>query len=411
MIKIDHTTLVHNPKLGYYTVGGKTFWDKASALMEGTKMGLKYSDLKWNFNDVDFTKHDWTTEPPGSLRDYYRLRARQIREKYDYIILNLSGGSDSATVLYSFIQEGLFVDEVVVRHASQGQKADPNKTNFHASNEFSEFEYAAKPILKWLNKVSPNTKITIHDFSKDVLIGEDLWDENFIYWTGDYVTPGCVVRYNHATNIENLRTFDKGKNIVILFGVDKPRVVLNNDSLYVLFVDRPAHIALPALVNNGYDNINVELFFWSPELPQLVIKQAHAIKKWFEHPMNNSLAYMLNFWWQLSPINRTAYEAAIKGVIYPDYDLSTFQTNKPETAMFQEWDFWLNDYKDSAGFKTFMRGMNHLYKNIDQDFLMIKQPLRLPGTIMNSENWEYRPCYSKRYCIGKFKENSPTFLI
>jgi hypothetical protein len=77
--------------------------------------------------------------------------------------------------------------------------------------------------------------------------------------------------------------------------------------------------------------------------------------------------------------------------------------------MFQEWDFWLNDYKDSAGFKTFMRGMTHLYKNIDQDFLMIKQPLRLPGTVMNSDNWEYRPCYSKRYCIGKFKENSLTF--
>lgn len=403
MIKIDHTTFVKNPALGFYQIGGKTFWDKASALIEGSGMKLKYSDLKWNFNDDIFSKFNWENDVPGSVRDYYHIRAKQLREKYDYLILNLSGGSDSATVLFSFIQQGLFIDEVIVRHSSQGHTADPSNLNLHASNEFSEYEYAAKPLLKWLSKVSPKTKITIHDFSQDVLTAGSLWDENFIHWTGDYVTPGCIVRYNHATNIETLRTFDKGKSIGIIFGVDKPRVVLNDNKLYVLFVDRPVHIAHPALVNNGFNNLEVELFFWSPELPQLVIKQAHTIKKWFEHPMNTTLNYMLNFWWQLSPINRTAYEATIKGVIYPDYDLKTFQTNKPDTAMYQEWDFWLNDYKDSHGYKTFIRGMNHLYKNIDNDFLMIKQPLRYPGVEMTSDNWEYRPCYSKRYCIGEFK--------
>jgi hypothetical protein len=403
MIKLDFSTFDKRPELGFYEIGGKIFWDKASALMEGTKLGLKYSDLKWKFNDYEFSKFNWTEEPPGSLRDFYKIRARQLREKYDYIIINLSGGSDSTTILYSFIQAGLFVDEVVVRHSSSGNNAKPNNKMFHASNEFSEFEYAAKPLLKWLEKVSPKTKITVHDFSKDVLLGDSLWDENFIHWTGDFVTPGCIVRYNHATNIEYLKNFDKGKQIGIIFGIDKPRIILKNNNLHVIFSDRPVHVATPIQVNNGFSNTKVELFFWSPELPQLVIKQAHEIKRWFEAPMNQRLIYMLDFNWQLNPSNRTAYESVIKGIIYPDYDLSTFQADKPAMAAFQEWDFWVNNFKDTSGYKTFMRGFDHLYKNIDKDFLVVKAPLKFPGVELNETNWEFRPCRSIPYCLGAFK--------
>jgi hypothetical protein len=400
MIKLDVNTFDKRPELGFYEIGGKIFWDKASALIEGTKLGLKYSDLKWRFNDFEFSRFNWEEEPTGSLRDFYKLRAKQIREKYDYIILNLSGGSDSTTILYSFIQAGLFVDEVVVRHSSMGNNTNPTNRIFHASNEFSEFEYAAKPLLKWLEKVSPKTKITIHDFSKDVLLGETLWDENFIYWTGDFVTPGCIVRYNHATNSDYLKNFDKGKNVGIIFGIDKPRVILKDNKFYVMFTDRPVHVATPIQVNNGYSNTTVELFYWSPDLPQLIIKQAHEIKKWFKSPINQKLIYMLNFNWQINPSNRTVYESVVKGIIYPDYDLTTFQADKPSMAAFQEWDFWVNNYKDTSGYKTFMRGFDYLYKNIDKDFLIVKAPLAFPGVKLNETNWEYRPCRSVPYCIG-----------
>ncbi len=402
---MDYQTLTKNPALGFYKIGGQIFWDKASALMEGTKMGLGYKDLEWNFNDLDFSKFDWTCEPPGDIRDYYYKRARQIREKYDYLILNLSGGGDSTTVLYSFIKQGLLLDEVVVRHSGTGNsKYQPSNLNFDPSNEFSEFEYAAKPLLKWLAVVSPRTKITIHDFSKDILSDNLVWDENFIHWTGDYITPGCIVRYNHATNKQHLQNFDQGKRVGIIFGTDKPRVIFQKEDVNVVFVDRPVHSATPALINNGYTNTEVELFYWSPELPELVIKQAHIIKRWFEHPINQRLSYMLNFWWQLSAVNRTVYEATIKGVIYPDYDLSTFQCNKPNAAMYQEWDWWMKDFTHTEGYNTFKRGIDHLYKHIDNDFLMIQAPYMKPGTEINSTNWEYRPCYSKRYFIGKFNK-------
>lgn len=396
--------MAKNPSLGWYEIGGKVFWTKAEALMHASKFGLKQKDLHWNFNDAVFSKFNWSEEPIGNIRDYYHLRAQQLREKYDYLILNLSGGSDSVTVLYSFIQQGLHLDEVVVRYAGAGtSKYQANSTNLDASNEFSEFEFAAKPILKWLETASPRTKITVHDFSKDVIDSNLVWDENFIYWTGDYVTPGCVVRYNNVTNIEHLRNFDKGKSIGIIFGVDKPRVQTDGDNVFVKFVDRPVHIALPSTANNGYTNTNVELFFWSPELPELISKQCHLIKQWFESEQNTRLKFMLNPQWQMNSTNRTIYEACIKGTIYPDYDLSTFQCNKPVKSTFQEWDYWLNNFKDTAGYKTFMRGMMHLYNNINHDFLTRDAYNQQIGAELTGTNWEYRPCVSTPYYIGKLK--------
>ena len=406
MIKLDHSTMSKNPSLGWYEVNGQIHWNKASALMEASKLNLGYKDLKWNFNEDVFSKYDWTVEPPGTVKSYYHIRAKQLREKYDYLILNLSGGSDSATVLYSFINQGLFLDEVIVRYPGAGtNKWQPNKFNFNAANEYSEFEYAAKPMLNWLAQVSPNTKITLHDFSKDIIDKNIYWDENFIYWVGDYITPGCIVRYNDATNIETLKNFDKGKSVGIIFGTDKPRVIFQKEDVNLIFVDRPVHSALHATVNNGYDNTNVELFFWSPELPELIIKQCHVIKRWFELKDNQRLSYMLNFWWQTNNLNRTAYEACIKAIIYPDYDLSTFQCNKPEKATLQEWDYWMQDFINTDGFKNFRRGMDFLYKNVSQDFLKITEPAKLPGVEMNKDNWEYRPCYSKQYYLGKFNRS------
>lgn len=405
MLKIDHTTLSRNPSLGWYEIGGNIYWDKATALIESSKKGLKYKDLKWNFNDSIFQKFNWQIEPQGQIQDYYRLRAKQLREKYDYLILNLSGGSDSTTVLYSFLQEGLFLDEVVVRYAGEGtKKYQADNKNFDASNEFSEFEFAAKPILKWLEKESPRTKITLHDFSKDILNKDLIWDENFIYWTGDYITPGCIVRYNHFTNKDHLNRFEKGKKVGIIFGVDKPRLILENENLYLRFVDRPVHIAQPATVNNGFTNLNVELFFWSPELPELLSKQCHLIKKWFDLPYNKIHRYMLNSDWQINPLNRTIYEACIKGTIYPDYDLTTFQTNKPVKAVYQEWDYWLNDFKDSQGYNTFLNGLKYLYKNIDHSFF------KMPGAGLEIRNydemkhWEFRTCVSNKYLIGSYRK-------
>jgi hypothetical protein len=401
MIKIDHTTLAKDPTLGYYEIGSQVYWDKASALMAGTRQNLGWSDIHWNFNDIEFGQFDWAIEPPGNIRDYYHARARQLREKYDYLILNCSGGGDSTTMLYAFINQGLHVDEIFVRHATAGtNKYNATNKIFDPSNEFSEFEYAALPLIKWLEKVSPRTKITVHDFSLDIINDTLTWDENFIHWCGDYVTPGCIVRYSHASQKDSLNTFDKGNSIGILFGTDKPRIIIDNDKVYTLFGDRQVSSVLPAAVNNGYTNTQVELFYWHPDALPLIAKQCHVVKRWIENPLNQGLRYMFNLQWLRSSVNRTAYELLVKGLIYPDYDTRTFQCDKPVKAIYQEWDYWMEGFKDSNGFKTFTRGLTHLQQNIGAQFLSVdRDALRQPG-VPKGLSWEYAMYSSNKYCIG-----------
>lgn len=408
MIKIDHKTLAKDNKLGFYEVAGKIHYDKASALLEASRLNLKYDDVYWNFNDSVFASWDWSQEPLGSIRQYYHARARHLREKYDYLILNCSGGADSTTMLYSFINQGLHVDEVFVRHADAGTKnyKSTNK-DFDASNEHSEFEYAALPLLNWIRKVSPKTKITVHDFSKDILDDNLTWDENFIHWCADYVTPGCIVRYSHASNKDSLNTFDKGKSIGIIFGTDKPRLCIADDgSLLTFFFDRSVACAIPATVNNGYTNTNVELFFWSPDAVPLMIKQCHVIKNWFMQPENKKLQFMLDYKWLMSSINRTLYETMIKGIIYPDYDLTTFQCNKPARAVLQEWDYWMEDFKNTTGYSVFLTGMMKLYNNINKEFLKVPDGSSILNQKISEFNWEYKPYTSKCFYVANMNPHN-----
>jgi len=52
-----------------------------------------------------------------SLDFLYALRARQLREKYDYLVLYFSGGADSTNILKTFIDNNIFLDEIVMQMA------------------------------------------------------------------------------------------------------------------------------------------------------------------------------------------------------------------------------------------------------------------------------------------------------
>ena len=82
--------------VGYYTVGNTKFFSKTAALIEATKTNVF---PQWHFGNAEFASVDVATTSQVGLPELYRLRAIQLREKYDYLILNFSGGSDSCTVL------------------------------------------------------------------------------------------------------------------------------------------------------------------------------------------------------------------------------------------------------------------------------------------------------------------------
>ena len=106
------TTIIHNSrqdKFGYYTVGDFRSYSKFEAASVHEKTS---KPLLWNFNRVTYDCYDWTQEPPESLNELYRIRAQQIREKYDYLVLWFSGGADSTNVLDAFLKNNIKLDDV-----------------------------------------------------------------------------------------------------------------------------------------------------------------------------------------------------------------------------------------------------------------------------------------------------------
>ena len=76
-----------NPALGYYLAGKQAFTSKARCLLHATENQLP---VEWVFNNDVFGAYDFSHEPELSLDALYDRRARELREKYDYIILSRS---------------------------------------------------------------------------------------------------------------------------------------------------------------------------------------------------------------------------------------------------------------------------------------------------------------------------------
>ena len=158
-----------NKELGYYVCNGKEFSSKAGGLIYATQVD---KPIEWIFNKEVFDKFDFSHEPELTLDQLYDRRARELREKYDYLVLGYSGGSDSHNILMSFYRQGLHIDEVVSNWIF-----DASKTNFlvvdervtDAWNQNAEFELTTKERLDWISTNMPKTTITIYDSSQDTL--------------------------------------------------------------------------------------------------------------------------------------------------------------------------------------------------------------------------------------------------
>lgn len=354
-----------NPKLGFYRVGDQIFYSKPQALMYATKAKL---DVHWNFNLNEFHRADWDIEPEVSLRELYRQRAQQLRDKYDYIRLEASGGGDSTQALFSFLLNGIHLDEVIFRYPKLGEKdmvGDPGNTK--ATNTLSEWEFAAKPLFNWIQTHYPKTKLTFYDYSDNLVNDNYMADESWIYTTRDYFQPGHGIKHVQDGTAEQKQLLDSGKSICVVYGVDKPRIVEIDSGWYVFFMDLHANIPNPNV--GKYSNVTSELFYWTPDLPELVIKQAHLVRKWAEMPQNQAYRYLFRL--SHTRTTRTTYEQVVKNIIYPDYDIETWQTEKPTNSFFNEMDEWFyTNFKDSDIYSVWESGKKYLIDNIEPYFLL-----------------------------------------
>ena len=357
-----------NPKLGFYTVGDKTFYSKPEAMIYATQVGLY---PQWHFNTKQFGNFDWEKEPETDLRELYRIRAQQLRDRYDYIRIEASGGGDSTTAIFSFLLNDIHLDEVVFRYPKGFEKdvvGNPNDTR--AENTLSEWEFAAKPLMHWIKTNYPAVKVTFHDYSVNLLDSGYMGDESWIYTTRDWFQPGHGIKHDNFGTSEHKALADSGKLICALYGVDKPRVGCINNEWYLFFIDYQANHSNPVV--GDHTNITSELFYWSPDLPELLAKQAHMIRRWFDMPHNLNMRYLTEHSTLTSIEKRTTYEHLVKSIIYPDYDLSTWQTAKPRNSFYNEMDHWFyTNCRDTSLYSVWEAGLQYLVDKVESKFMNI----------------------------------------
>jgi len=363
-----------NPKLGYYSIGLSKFESKIDACIFASQIYSKLKDihpktlLKWHFNDDVFDSYDWTKEPQSSLDELYNKRARELREKYDYIIVSYSGGADSHNMIEAFLRQNLFIDEIVTTHMNEAMKdyaiVDINERSPKYSYS-SEYQLQALPRLNEITKRSPNTKIRIFDVSKSIFDSfSSKHDESWVHRVKEELNPIDASRYNYLQFAEFKKQLDLSKKIAIVLGVDKPRVKIDSvtGNFFLLFTDRLANIVPIGEYAKDYTNTTVEYFYWSPDAVDLICKQAHAVKKWLLKNKNFLKYFDLNP--SLLSNGRSLSERIIRPIIYTTWNKDWFQADKGMYDWHSEYDRWFIDgHRNTIEHSLWKKGLIYVAKN------------------------------------------------
>lgn len=379
-----------NRKLGYYTVDNLEFDSKIQACIHAAKQN---KEVVWHFNDYEFKNYNWQIEPTETLDQLYDRRSKDLREKYDYIIISYSGGADSHNIVSSFIRQNLHIDEIIVNTMESGNKNFTviDKNNKRPENAAAEHQLQTIPRLQEIQKLCPHTKITVLDLT-DYLFKSwfETGDASWVFDKREGLNPLNVTRFNYIHFSEVRKQFDKDKKIALILGVEKPITLINeNNKFYIRFVDRATNIITISEHIKEYTNAVVEYFYWSPDSLDILCKQAHVIKRWVEMDLaRQKLWYYKNFY---NPkVFRTVHERILRTLIYSTWDDTWYQADKATRDWYSEFDSWfINGLAGSKQHHIWKEGIKYVEDNAGK-FLNVSSGVA-----------DGLKVYSKHYLVGK----------
>lgn len=380
---------------GYWEVDNHYFFSKAECLRYASS--IKNYNVSFHYHDEFYNSLQWHTEPSESLDELYKRRAQQIRDKYDYIILSFSGGSDSYNVLDVFLKNGIHIDCVATSYPIQAiEKLKPyfNPKDRSAGNVIFEYTEVAHPKLLEVAKLSPKTEIAVLDHTNtaiDMLTSGKL---HLMPVGGIGAAPGLAGHYLIGQKVREYS--EKGK-AVYLTGVDKPKIGYNPRSKRFGTYFEDISLVLGNWTKDAFNGYNpyVEHFYYTMDMPEVWQKQLHILKRVLEPLMNkdaNERPEILNRLTKLSPNNNYmfyAHDMFFKKLLYKDWSESFFQAGKPSGFFFQEHSNWyLNSELTSKREKDYHYGqvMEFLH-GIDPKFIRYDsngRPLQFTGFVTPS---------------------------
>lgn len=325
----------YSDKFGYYSIGNYCTYSKLEAIELHQKLDIH---PEWHFNDFVFGNFDWTAEPKETLKELYAIRAKQIRGKYDYLVLWYSSGSDSQNILNTFIDNDIRLDEIASFWALEGDN------NYHSHFNREIYEYAIPNALKIIDK-DKSIKHRVVDLTRFILdiYSDKNFKHDFLYHSNSMFSPNNATKSFFREKIDDYKKIiDSGKSLCFIHGADKPRIFLENGRYCLKFID-----LIDTCVNNRTMQLarpweHDEFFYWSADLPQMIAKQAHIVKNYLRGDSINLLDFDSGArgksFGAIEKNGKTLYltSEAVQRLIY---GFST-QLIKPSNFAFSERDSW-----------------------------------------------------------------------
>lgn len=297
---------------------------------------------KFYYYDKEFMKVDWLTEPTESLDQLYKIRAQQIRDEYDYVIVCYSGGADSTNILETFYYNNIHIDEIVVVGALS---QDPEQGS--DNNHNGDLYHNAFPTLNQMN--FPKTKISVIDYTD---------------WFNDPTNFTLIQKYGNEwtkhiggfKSVHNLFWHDfrkfvgnrNDKKTCYIMGADKTLVYRwPNDKTYSI---RISDLSVNDYGANYQDeNFTRVNFYIAPEktATDIMRKQGHRLMHFYE--LNNK--------YDLSKIDSTFIYYKLKHPL-------EFKSKKSKFTSLSDRDRFMINSKDSEMYNMFIEGIKTIEKTV-----------------------------------------------
>lgn len=273
-------------RFGHYKINNREFTLLSHAVNSANGTADK---ITYHFNDDIYDQFDWTKDPcPDlSLSDLYRLRAQQLRDEFDYVVIMCSGGPDSMNVLDSFCTNNIHVDEVINFNSY-------NSTQLVAGTiHNADYVYNFKPAIeRYQHNGQLKAKITIYDEVEFQLkhwqtVGEMGWDDIAADFGGP--TMWMARGHSHRYNPELWRKIQNGDRVCVINGHDKPSSVIKDGRRALTYSDLTVG-NYKEIVSETIKNYNSmasiwQWFYHAPETAQIQIKQSYILNQFCKsHP-------------------------------------------------------------------------------------------------------------------------------
>lgn len=375
---------------GYYTVGDQVFNNKIATLHAATKAR---KIPVFHLHDEIFDKIPWTLPTHLPIEQLYKERAQEIRDQYDYVSLSFSGGADSWNALNSFLSNDIHIEEVYTKFALEGPRKyiDPNPIIKNATNFTSEYEYAVKPVLDYIEKKFPKIKIVFKDLTQDYY---DEVTEDQLIRTGSMTFSGLSVA--RCANSLGTDVDFMTKKVTSVRGGGKLQMYLENGKFYIYFSD------VEAWPVDSDPHFSIEHFYLGKNCGELIRTQAHLVMNFFK--ANPQYQYLIErksretspgvfetvAFRNVDDEAQRIYDHIVKLVCYPRWNTNTFQAGKnTNVIMEREEDFWILR-ENPKSVQSWKWCVNQWLKDIDP----------LAFRTVEDGKWAVKTIISKPYLIG-----------